>query len=417
MTPPPLVSSLTARQEWSAMWPMPIIGMLGIAGGAMLAYSSGVVMVEMTRAFGWSRAEFASGFTIQMLVGLALAPVVGRIISRMGARRTALFGIIPFVIGFSSLGFANGDIWQWRFLCVLQAVGVTFISPAVWLTAIVGRFNASRGLAIATALAGIGIATAIWPILAALYVSEFGWRLTFAALAISWGLVLWPLCYFCFFGPESISSVPESGPPILQTNAADSDAASIRNILLTRTFLYLFLAGMLFSVIALGVNLHMVPIMQGNGFSLPTAAKIAGLAGILTLAGRIAVGFILDHVPARWVGIVIFLLPVASSLLLLNGNGSLSMSLAAAILFGLASGGEIDLITYIISKRLPAHSFAPVYASLLAVFAATASVGPLLAGAMFDARGSYDSFLILIIPIATLGAILIWLLPPVTRQV
>lgn len=407
----PSVPSLTAKQEWSAMWPIPIISMLGIAGGAMLAYSSGVVMVEMTRAFGWSRAEFASGFTIQMLVALAFAPVIGRIISAIGARKTALLGIISFVIGFSALGLANGNIWQWRFLCILQAVGVTFISPAVWLTAVIGRFNTSRGLAIATALAGIGIATAIWPILSAFYISQFGWRMTFTALAVSWAVILWPMSYFFFFGAESTCPAPDSALP-----TADKDVVSVRHILLTRTFFCLFLAGILFSVIALGVNLHMVPIMQANGFDLPTAAKIAGFAGILTLVGRIAVGFVLDRVSARVVGIVIFLLPAAACLLLLNGNASFSMCLAAAILFGLPSGGEIDLITYIISRRAPAHMFAPVYALLMAVFAATASMGPLLAGVMFDTSGSYTSFLALGIPAVTVGAVLIWLLPPASRQ-
>lgn len=101
----------TARAEWAAMWPLPLVSMFGYVGGASFAYSSGVFMQELTKEFGWSRAEFATAFTIHSLVALVMAPVIGRLIDRIGPRRMALIGIVPFMFGLSLFGLANGSIW------------------------------------------------------------------------------------------------------------------------------------------------------------------------------------------------------------------------------------------------------------------------------------------------------------------
>src|SRR5688572_21889 len=98
------------------MWPLPLVSMLGYIGGASFAYSAGVFMVQLTGEFGWSRAEFASAFTIHSLLSLVTAPLVGRLADRIGARRIALAGIVPFMIGLSLFALATGSIWQWYLL-------------------------------------------------------------------------------------------------------------------------------------------------------------------------------------------------------------------------------------------------------------------------------------------------------------
>ena len=69
--------ALTAQQEWAANWRLPLLAMLGIAGAATFGYSSGVFMEQMTREFGWSRAQFSAAFTVQMVLGLMSCRFLG----------------------------------------------------------------------------------------------------------------------------------------------------------------------------------------------------------------------------------------------------------------------------------------------------------------------------------------------------
>ena len=400
------MTTMTAKQEWARMWPLPLIAMLGISGVAMFAYSSGVFMVELTKEFGWSRAAFSAVFLLQTIVGLLIMPLVGKVIDRVGPRRVALFGIVPYVICFSLLGFANGSMWQWILLCMIAAVGTFFVAPVVWITAVVGRFHASRGLALAVSLTGLGLATAMWPPLAAFYMQTFGWRLAFLAMALTWGVVMLPLVYFFFFGPldrpgevAPVETVVVRGRPLMNW-----------------TLFCLVAAGALFVIVSLGFTVHLVAILHDRGMSLTAAAGFAGMSGAFSMVGRLGTGFLLDRLPTRPLAISVFLLPILVSAMLLFGGASTPVVIVAIAIFGLAAGAETDVVTFIAARRFPRATFASAYAVISAIFSVTSSLGPILAGVLFDKTGSYAAFLIAIVPIIGLAATFIWLVPWATRR-
>ncbi|HEX7742946.1 MAG TPA: MFS transporter, partial [Sphingobium sp.] len=373
------MSTPTAKQEWSAHWPLPLIGMLGIAGSTTLGYSSGVFMQPMTEEFGWSRAQFSSAFTAQMLLALIVGPLVGRMIDRHGPRRVALVGVFAFVPGVSALGLATGAPWQWWALGALQAACTSMIGPPTWISAIVPRFLASRGMALAVALAGVGVGTAIWPVTAAYFVEHIGWRGSFAALALCWGVLMAPLTFLFFTDP------PRAPAPIVVGKPSSSE---YRQALLSRDFLCITLAGGLYASMSYAMILHSVPMLRANGLTLTQAATLAGIAGVCSIMGRLCTGYLLDRFRTRPIAVVVFLLPIAVSLLLRLGGGSWETALLAMMLLGLSAGAETDVVVYTASHRFGRHVFASVFAVIMAVFALFAAMGPLLASALFDAYQS-----------------------------
>ena len=387
------------------MWQLPGTAMLGIAGISTFAYSNGVFLGEITRAFGWTRTEFSSAFTFQMLAGILCAPIAGRLVDRFGSRRVLSFAILPHLLSVALLGTIGGSVSQWQMLCVLQGLVAAFVAPAVWLAAVVGRFDASRGLAVAVSLAGLGLASMVWPLVSAAYVQLLGWRLAFPALASTFGIVILPLIYFYFYSakerPSATASVHAISTPMLPA-------------LRSRTFILVAIAGGLFGSVTLGLNFHMVPLMRAKGFDLTTAATLASATGFASFLGRIGTGFLLDRLPTRVIGVCAFLVPIISVLMLLNIGSSLPLCFLAVIIFGLASGAETDIITYIIARRMP-DIFGTAYAIIIAIVGSCSSMGPLLAGRLYDLRGSYDLYLMVIIQVVALGALLIALLPPVPR--
>jgi MFS family permease len=385
------------------MWPLPLVSMLGYVGGASFAYSSGVFMEELTGEFGWTRAQFSTAFTIHSVVGLVLAPVIGRLVDKVGPRRMALIGIVPFMIGLSLFSLADGPIWQWWLIAFVQALLASLIGGAVWVKAVVTRFSASRGLALATVLAGSGVATTLWPNVAAYYISQFGWRLTYPAMALSWGLVMLPLAYLFFIDTDADSRQASTASPPPMTG--------MKAIYLSRTFISLALAGAIFSALTLGLLLHLVPIFRDSGLGLKTAAGVAGLAGIFAIVGRLSTGLLLDLLPARPLAIAIFLLPLAITALLWNVGGSFHAAVAAVVILGFVSGADGDIIAYLISRAFDRAVFASIYSVLISILAISSSLGPILAGACYDRWGSYQPYFLAMIPMALVAAALIGTIP------
>lgn len=394
------MSTSPAKQEWADSWPLPLLAAGGIAGSATFAYASGVFMNAMTGEFGWSRAQFSAAFAVQMVLSLIVGPLVGRYVDRVGARKVALFGIFLFAAGLSSLGLANGKVVQWYVLGGVQAICTAFIASPVWLSAVVPRFQASRGFALAVSLAGIGVATALWPILAALGIQWLGWRATFPALALGWTLLILPFAWFCL---PAQSAAAVHATKLTATMRRSDYFKALRS----RTFLCVTVAGAIFASVTFGLILHLVPLLTARGLTLAGAAAMTSVMGLFVIGGRLTTGFLLDKLPTRPLAVAIFLLPVGVCLLLSTASGSWFAAVIGVSLLGLATGSETDVVVYMIAQRFGREIFASVFAVAVAAFALFASTGPLLAGALYDAHESYDAFLTAGIALTMVAAVFV----------
>ena len=75
----------------------------------------------------------------------------------------------------------------------------------------------------------------------------------------------------------------------------------------------------------------------------------------------------------------------------------------AAVLVGLGSGAEFDILPYAISRYFGLRAFGEIYGYTFAAVTLGAAVGPLAMGVSFDATGSY-SLALLSFAIATFTA-------------
>ncbi|MBY0422097.1 MAG: hypothetical protein K2Q06_07320, partial [Parvularculaceae bacterium] len=163
---------------------------------------------------------------------------------------------------------------------------------------------------------------------------------------------------------------------------------------------------------AIGVVVHFVPVLKDSGADAMAAAGIASLIGIFSVIGRLGTGFLLDRLPAHVIGAVAFLLPVlASGLLLLDGSNPLFQSVAAAA-FGLTVGSEIDVIAYLAARHFGLKNFGALYGALIMALALGTAFGPLAAGAIHDANGSYASFLALSMALLSASSVVIFTMRP-----
>ena len=397
-------SSMSAVDEWRSFWPLPLAAAFGYSTAVLHAYSIGPFIEPLQQAFSWSRAQISVGITIAGVVGALFSVPIGLLVDRLGPRTIALIGVFLMTGAFALLGTATGGTTNWLLLWGLVAFGNLWLQATIWTSAVASRFEKSRGLAFAVTLSGASVAATVFPLLATWLIRAHGWRTAFMSMGGIWATLVFPILLLFFRGARDHGpgELPDSAADYRSTGRAPATVAtppaagmSLADGFRSPAFYQLLLAAGLFTFTALGVIVHFVPILKDAGADPLAAAGIASLIGIFSILGRLGTGLLLDRVLGHVVGAAVFLLPiVACGLLLSQGANPLCQSAAAAI-FGLTVGAEVDVIAYLASQHFGLKHFGVFSGAMIGALALGAAFGPLAAGGAFDMYGSYRQFLML----------------------
>jgi len=398
------------RRNWQILPPC----LAGITLCSVHGYSLGVMIAPLEREFGWPRAEISGGMLIISMIALFAAPLTGLATDRFGPRRIALAGIPIFCACLALLSTASADITSWWGLWGLLALGNMLLLPTVWTKAINGRFDTNRGIALAIALCGTGIAAAFVPTLTNLLIERFGWRHAYVGLGLIGLTFTFPLAWL-LFRPERTPArrMPRSSAAAADVPLSQSAAGvSIRDGFTMPSFLKLAGATWLFSVAICALTTNCVPVLLARGQSPATAAAVAGLLGIGSITGRIVGGFLLDRFDAARVAAASVALPAFAVLLLLGFPGSVPAAAAACLIIGLAIGTEVDCCAYLAARHFGLRSFGALFGTLNGLMLFGNGIAPVLANHVYDVTRSYDSVLWFQIPACLATALLFLLLGP-----
>jgi predicted MFS family arabinose efflux permease len=343
------------------------------------------------------------GLMIISVIALVAAPLVGLAIDRFGPRRIALAGILVFCFGLAMLSTAN-DIRSWLLLWILLGAGNMLILPTVWTKAINVYFDANRGIALALALCGTGVAAAFVPSLTNALVEHFGWRQAYVGLGLIGAGITFPIAWLLFHVPAAAGdSHRQSAAP-----APQAQGVSAREGFVQPRFLKLAGATLLFSITICALTTNLVPVLLARGLTPATAAGIAGLLGIGSITGRLVGGLLLDRFDAAKVAAASVAMPVVTVALLLTFPGAQVAALACLIL-GLAVGTEVDCCAYLAARHFGLRSFGTLFGTMNGLMLFGNGLAPVLANHVYDVTKSYDIVLWAQIP-ACLGTMLLFLL-------
>ena len=377
--------SKNAKAEWRRFWFLPLTAALGAATSALCIYSLGPFMEPLSREFGWSRAQISVGISVATFSSGIFCVPIGILVDRVGPRCVGLIGVPAMSGVFALLSTTTGTVANWIGLWIGIALGMMFVQPIVWISAVATRFEASRGLAFAMTLSGPSVAAVVNPVLATWLIGNYGWRTAFAAMGGGWALLVFPILVMFFRGAQ------DTGPQERAVLTGITVSEGLRSPALYK----LLLAIPLFTFTASGALVHFVPILTDRGATPLAAAGIASLIGIFSIVGRLGTGALLDRFPAHLIGATAFMLPIlAAALLLWDGANPVSHSIAAATL-GLTVGSEVEVIAYLAARHFGLKNFGALYGALLMALSLGAACGPLAAGAVFDRYGNYAPFLML----------------------
>jgi MFS family permease len=398
-----MADSAWAPAEWRDNWRVLPPSLAGVTLCAVHGYSLGVMVAPLEHEFGWSRAAITAGPFIIALIAIWGAPLSGMAIDRYGPRRIGLLGVCLFCGALALLSTATSQMSWWLLWALLGAASM-FILPTVWTAAITSRFARNRGMALASALCGTGIAATILPWLTDTLVTRQGWRSAYVTLAAICFAVVFPLVLLSFRAARDLGGAApvHRGLP----------RGTLRAALSSRTFLLMVGALVPFSVALCALTTNGVPVLTGRGFGHAEAAQIAGLIGVGSVTGRLCGGYLLDRFDARKVAALSVATPIAAALLLLAVPGSGSAARIACLLIGLSAGTEYDAAAYLASRHFGLAQFGTMFGAIGGVLLLANGLAPLIANHIYDVTRSYDSVLWAQLPLCLLGSAFFLMLGP-----
>ena len=378
--------------------------------GTIMVYAFGILSLGLASEFGWSPATIASLFTAFLAgsgIGFAL---LGRWISRVGIRLpSALFAAV-FGLTFSAVGIMPPSP-QWLAVLFL-IIGISGAACTVlpYTVAVAGFFDGRRGLALGIVVAGSGIGAFTLPQIARHAAAVIGWRGGFALIGfLAAVLPLIALTFFVRTPPGMIAS---------RTRKADgSGRRTIGQIYFSNRTFWLILAAILaVSVAAFGGMSSLVMLFTGRGFSSGTIATILSVVGLVSWAGRLAVGYLLDRIFAPCLTAVVMLLAAAGLLVLIFAH-SPWLACLGAIFISLALGAEADMLSFLVSRYFPLKEFSQVTGLIWVVWAWSGGLGAALAAGAVTRYQSYSPALAGFALLLLAGAFLISRLGPYRNPV
>ncbi|GAM97745.1 major facilitator superfamily MFS_1 [alpha proteobacterium U9-1i] len=399
----------TPTREFRDGWPVIFCAVLGLVVTNFHVYSLTIFIEPLEQAFGWTRTQITSATIVSAIVGVIGYPLVGILLDRIGARNVALLGMLIFCPALALLSQVGPELYKWWIGYALVNIGHVMAGITVWTSGVASRFDKKRGLALGISLTGAGIATATLPTVANALVERFGWDGAYIGLGLIAAVLILPATFFLFHDRRSLAAKGKKGRAV---NAWTPEGVTVAQALRTVTFWQLLFAALFLIAALLGLIVHFVPMLTEEGVPRTTAAAIAGLIGLSSVAGRLISGFLIDRVHARFVGGSFSLLPAIACTLVLFSDGEPLLWYPAAISFGLALGAEADVLSYSTTRYFGLKSYGVLFGLYAATLTTGAGIGPVLGGLIHDRTGTYDLLVMSAIGISLLASLLMFMLSP-----
>ncbi len=382
-------------------WVIVAVGALAAGVGAFAATSPfSAFITPMSRDLGWSQTTLNGAQAVGTLVGGLSAPLAGRLVDRYGPR--LMLTVAGLTMGVALTLCANvQEPWQFFVSYGLARLVFQGIVMVATTTAVANWFIRQRGRATGLALMGNALSVALVVPLIQYLVETASWRTAWAVLGAIALLGLTPAAALLLRRrPEDLGLLPDGAPSAVPPpgRAGRSGGAPpgsrepawhLGPALHTRTFWLLLASGSLTGFTVAGITTHQIPVLLHNGVAPAAAAGMVSIYAVCWTAGIIVWGFVGERVPARYGLALIYAVSAVAALILVNTRTATG-AVVFALLFGLVVGGNSTLEALIWADYYGRVALGTIRGFGRPFILAANALGPLVAGMLVDALGSYQ---------------------------
>jgi MFS family permease len=267
----------------------------------------GVLMIPMSKEFGWSLGDISSAMALRLFLFGAVAPFAGALMVRYGLVRVIGVSATLIVTGVLMAAMMTQKWELWFSVGIILGIAPGMTALVVSATVASRWFTQRRGLVVGMLAAAVATGQLIFLPVAAWISEHYGWRAALMPTAAS--VAVFGVLYVLLarnhpsdlgLPPYGESEVLAPAPPS-NTSAIALSFRALREASVVPAFWVLF--GTFFICGASSIGLmgpHFVPLCADFGVTAVTAASLLAVMGIFDFIGTIGSGWLSDRYDSRW---------------------------------------------------------------------------------------------------------------------
>lgn len=374
-------------KKWSVLFAA--LCMQTILGGV---YAWSTLSAWIREEMGISNAQAGLVFGLTIMVFTAVMVYTGRLLPRLGPKKTASIGALAYGLGFLVASYSQSSFLVLLLgISVLSGIGIGF-AYVVPLSVCLKWFPNQKGLVTGLSVGGFGGGAIILSaIIEQAYLSALS-----VSLFLTWyGIITAILLLSC----AQLLSVPNES-----ASAQEKPPRSLyRNPVMMLCSVGMF-AGTFAGLLVVG---NLSSLVQEWGLSEVEAVLAVMLFSVGNASARIVWGFIFDRIGAVSIPLSLLLFSLATLALLASG-ANIPLILVLVTLLGFSFGANFVLYAAVIAHAYPLHYFSSLYPLCFLFYGIAGLLGPAIGGWLRDITGSYATSLVLCLFLVTISAFLMF---------
>ncbi|MDF2890887.1 MAG: Permease [Clostridia bacterium] len=351
-------------------------------------YSWSVIKKAIVSEWGWTNSDASLPYTVAIVVWAITLLFAGRLQDKIGPRKVVTLGAI-----FTGLGLVLSSTIQSVPLLiitfgVLSGGGIGFAYASVTPPALKWFHPSKKGMVTGIVVSGMGLASLYIAPLTTMLLENLGVSKTFLVLGIFIFVVATALA-------QLINNPPVGYMPPTPANTGKTKTAKIhsndfvwKEMIKTKQFYFLWIMFAFASSAGLMIigNIASIAKTQANwekGFYL------VGLLAIFNALGRLAAGFLSDKIGRVKTLMIVFVLQGVNMALFAGYSTPLAISVGTA-LAGFGYGALLSLFPSLAADYYGVKNFGGNYGVLYTAWGVSGTIGPIIAGMVVDATGTFN---------------------------
>ncbi len=376
-----------------------------IGRGAGETYA--VFLLPLEREFGWSRSQLTSVYSVYLLVGGLIAPLVGTLFDRIGPRAVYTAGLAVLAAAYLLAGTLS-SLWQfYLYVGFLIGLGVALVGMVPASGLLSRWYHARLSAAIGIAYSAVGCGMLLFVPAAQVLLAHLDWRGTYRTIGLALAVCL-PLAAFAV--PWRKFAEGHAEHRRRRHDAGRGAGWTLRAAM--RAPAYWGLVGIFFFT-AMGIFTVLpqtIVFLIDTGIAPVAAATAYGVTGMLSVASVAGIGFVAARFGyRRTVTASFFGSGLGIALLIgLSFHASGWLLAAYALVFGLCQGVRGPIISAICTSKFAGPHVATIYGTIYAANAFGAAFGSLMGGVLHDVTGGYRAVFVFALAALVAAATPMW---------